>query len=117
MRMRTVLTVAALAIVTASGCGKHRKAATAPAAPPTYPGSYAQSCRNIAALPGGYIQADCADTSGHYLLTYLQASLCQGDIGNSNGLLACNGAVASLTPPGAAPASSDLPASSLRGDN
>jgi hypothetical protein len=115
--MRTVITVAALAIVAASGCGKHRKAVTAPAPPPTYPGSYAQSCRNISALDGGYIKADCADTSGHFLLTYLQASLCQGDIGNSNGVLACNGAVASLTPPGSPPASSELPASSLRGNN
>jgi hypothetical protein len=109
MRVRTILMVSVLAIFAASACGKRHKTAFTPGPPPAYPGSYAQSCRNITTLPGGYISAECADSNGRFDLSYIQASICQGDIGNKDGLLVCNGAIATINPP--PPPASDAPAS------
>lgn len=114
MRVRTGLAVAAIAIFAAAGCGKHKKAAFHPGPPPAYPGSYAESCRNIAAVAGGYISAECANSKGQFDLSYLQASTCHGDIGNNDGLLVCNGATATTTappPPASDAAASGAPAS------
>lgn len=58
-------------------------------------GSYTSSCRNVVSLGNGAISAECADGSGRFRSTTIQANQCQGDIGNQNGMLACNGAVAS----------------------
>ncbi len=58
-------------------------------------GSYTASCRNVTSLGNGAISAECADGSGRFRSTTIQANQCQGDIGNQNGMLACNGAVAS----------------------
>jgi hypothetical protein len=105
MRARNALAVAAMAIVAAAGCGKQKNDAI-PAGPPVaFAGSYVQSCRNIMALDGGFISAECADPKGQFDLSYIKAAACKGDIGNHNGVLTCNGAVASMTPPAPAPAS------------
>jgi hypothetical protein len=61
-------------------------------------GSYTASCRNIANLGNGAISAECADGSGHFRSSTLAAGQCKGDIGNQNGLLACNGAVSQAGP-------------------
>jgi hypothetical protein len=112
MRVRTVLAISAMAIFAATGCGRHKKAAFQPGPPPAYTGSYAQSCRNITGLDGGFISAECADARGQFQPSYIQASACKGDIGNNNGVLVCNGATASTTPPTAIPdAASDAAAS------
>lgn len=58
-------------------------------------GSYTASCRNVTSLGNGAISAECADGSGRFRSTTIQANQCRGDIGNQNGMLACNGAVAS----------------------
>ena len=103
MRVRTVLAISAMAIFAATGCGKHKKAAIQSGSPLAYAGSYAQSCRNIAGLDGGFISAECADAKGQFQTSYLQASACKGDIGNNSGVLTCNGATASATAPTAIP--------------
>jgi hypothetical protein len=99
MRTRTVLAVTAIAMIAAVGCGKHKKSQFQKGPPPAFAGSYAQSCRNITGLDAGFISAECADAKGQFDLSYIHASACKGDIGNSNGLLVCNGATASITPP------------------
>ena len=109
MRVYTVLAVAALSLIAATGCHRHSKKDFPPAPPPAYPGSYAQSCRAITTLDAGYISAECADEKGKFVTSYLQATACRGDIGNNNGMMVCNGAVASTTkpviqPPGASDA-------------
>jgi|GEM_PF-3000455 len=58
-------------------------------------GSFQGSCRNVTALGGGAISAECLDGGGRYRSSTLAAGQCQGDIGNQNGMLACNGATAS----------------------
>jgi len=103
MRVRTMLAIAALVLLTATACGKHKKSAFPAGPPPAYAGSYALSCRAITGLDGGFIAAECADTKGHFNVSYLQASVCKGDIGNNNGLLVCNGATATTTPPAVIP--------------
>ena len=115
MRLRTVLAVAAISLIAATGCQRHKKSAFQ-GPPPAYPGSYAESCRNITTLDGGYISAECASQKGVFNLTYLQAAACKGDIGNNNGVLNCSGAVATTTkpallPPAASDAESDAAAS------
>ena len=95
MRILTTMAVTtALAMMTAA-CGEPAKKAPPPPADAnmTFKGSYAQSCRNVVTLENGYMSAECAGADG-YIPTKIQASLCQGDIGNANGLLVCNGAVA-----------------------
>jgi hypothetical protein len=116
MRVHTVLAVAAVSLIAATGCHRHKKSDFPPAPPPAYPGSYAQSCRNITTLDGGYISAECANEKGKFDTTYLQAAACHGDLGNNNGTLVCNGAVATTTkpllqPPAASDAASDAAAS------
>jgi len=112
MRVHTVLAVAAISLIAATGCHRHSKKDFPPAPPPAYPGSYAQSCRNITTLDGGYISAECADEKGKFNTTYLQAIACRGDIGNNNGTLVCTGAVATTTKPVIQPpAASDTAAS------
>ena len=56
-------------------------------------GSYQGSCRNIQ-TSNGVLSAECADTQGNYRQSAINSSQCRGDIGNSNGMLACNGAAA-----------------------
>jgi len=85
--MRVLMATALAAATTLAG------AASIPSTAFAQGGSYQQSCRNISSLGNGVISAECADSSGRYRSTTLQASACQGDIGNSNGILACNGAV------------------------
>jgi hypothetical protein len=117
MRVRTVLAISAMAIFAATGCGRHKKAAFHPGPPPAYAGSYAQSCRNITSLDGGFITAECADAQGQFQTGYLQASACKGDIGNNNGVLTCNGATASTTAPAAIPtAASDAASDAAASD-
>ena len=116
MRAHTVLAVAAISLIAATGCHRHKKSAFPPAAPPAYPGSYAQSCRSITTLDAGYISAECADEKGKFITTYLLATACKGDIGNNNGVMVCNGATGSTTkpvvaPPGASDTASDAAAS------
>jgi hypothetical protein len=116
MRAYTVLAVAAISLIAASGCQRHKKAGFG-GPPPAYPGSYAQSCRSITTLDGGYISAECADEKGRFVTSFLQAAACKGDIGNNNGMLNCSGAVATtakpdLLPPGA----SDTPVSAAASD-
>ncbi len=112
MRVHTVLAVAAISLIAATGCHRHSRKDFPPAPPPAYPGSYAQSCRNITTLDGGFISAECADEKGKFVTTYLQAAACHGDIGNNNGVLVCGGAVATTTKPNLlAPPASDTPAS------
>jgi hypothetical protein len=99
MRVHTVLAVAAFSLIAATGCHRHSKKDFPPAPPPAYPGSYAQSCRAITTLDAGYISAECADEKGKFVTTFLQATACHGDIGNNNGIMVCNGAVATSTKP------------------
>jgi hypothetical protein len=99
MRAHTVLAVAAFSLIAATGCHRHSKKDFPPAPPPAYAGSYAQSCRNITTLGAGYISAECADEKGKFVTSYLAAATCHGDIGNSNGMMVCNGAVATTTKP------------------
>jgi hypothetical protein len=111
MRARIALAIAAMAMFAVAGCGKQKKAAipAGPPRPPAFAGSYVQSCRNITSLDGGFITAECADTQGHFDVSYIKAAACKGDIGNQNGMLTCNGAVATTTPPPPAPASDAAP--------
>ena len=99
MRVHTTLAVAAISLIAATGCHRHSSKDFPPGPPPAYPGSYTQSCRNITTLDGGYISAECANEKGRFDTTYLQADACRGDIGNTNGALVCNGAVATTTKP------------------
>lgn len=110
MRVKTLLAISIVAVFAASGCGKHKRTAFKPGPPPAYPGSYIKSCRNITTVPGGYFSAECANSKGQFDLSYIQATLCHGDIGNNNGLLVCNGAEATTSPP-PPPAASSAPAS------
>ena len=111
MRARTLWAIAGLALVMAA-CGKPKKAAIKPSGPPPFPGTYAQSCRGWTRMEGAVLSAECANTLGDYVLSYIQAGKCKGDIGNNNGMLACSGATGSLTPPPPEPAAaSDQPAS------
>ena len=116
MRAHTVLAVAAISLIAATGCHRHKKSAFQPAGPPAYPGSYAQSCRSIVTLDGGFISAECADEKGKFVTTYLQAAACKGDIGNNNGALVCNGAVATTTKPILAPPASDAASGAAASD-
>jgi hypothetical protein len=86
--MRILIATALAATTTLSGLAVTTTSAFAQG------GSYQASCRNVASLGNGFISAECADGSGRYRSSTLQASACQGDIGNQNGILACNGAVA-----------------------
>jgi hypothetical protein len=83
--MKQLLSVAAGAALLVLAAAPHARAQS---------GSYTASCRNIASLGNGAISAECADGSGHFRSSTLAAGQCKGDIGNQNGLLACNGAVA-----------------------
>jgi hypothetical protein len=98
MRARTTLVVAAMAIFAAAGCGKHKKA-QAPRPPVAFAGSYALSCRNIVTLDGGFVAAECANLKGHFDVSYIHAAACKGGISNIDGVLTCNGAVATTTLP------------------
>jgi hypothetical protein len=95
--MMRVLTMMALTAVTmaAAACGEPAKKAPPPPADAnfTFKGSYAKSCRDVTTVENGYLKAECAGVDG-FVPTKIQASLCQGDIGNNNGVLVCNGATA-----------------------
>lgn len=84
--MRILMATALLAATTLAGTAATTTSALAQG------GSYQGSCRNVANLGNGVISAECADGAGRYRSTTIQASACQGDIGNQNGILACNGA-------------------------
>lgn len=58
-------------------------------------GSFRGSCRNVISLGNGAISAECLNGAGRYRSSTIAAGQCQGDIGNQNGMLACNGAMAS----------------------
>jgi hypothetical protein len=98
MRVKLVLAVAAVSLI-AAGCHRHKGNPFPPAPAPDYAGSYAKSCRSITTLGSGFISAECADEHGKFITTYLLAAACHGDIGNINGVMACNGATASKTKP------------------
>jgi len=57
-------------------------------------GSFQQSCRNTSSA-NGVLTAQCADRGGAYHQSSLPFGKCRGDISNNNGVLTCNGAVAS----------------------
>jgi hypothetical protein len=57
-------------------------------------GSFQQSCRNTRSA-NGLLTAECADRGGAYHQSTLPFGQCRGDISNNNGMLTCNGAVAS----------------------
>jgi hypothetical protein len=59
----------------------------------TFQGSFQGSCRNVHTT-NGVLTADCADGHGAYRTSSINSSQCRGDIGNSAGLLRCNGATA-----------------------
>ncbi len=107
MRFRTFWAVAGLTLIVAAGCGKVKKAPAPPTisgVPGPYPGTYAKSCGNMTKLDGGVLRAQCAGVDGKFILSYIRADDCHGDIGNSNGMLVCNGATASTTALPALPA-------------
>ncbi|MDB5460640.1 MAG: hypothetical protein JWO72_2381 [Caulobacteraceae bacterium] len=56
-------------------------------------GSFQQSCRNTQTA-GGVLTAECADSNGRFHVSSIPFAQCRGDIGNNNGMLACNGASA-----------------------
>ncbi len=56
-------------------------------------GSYGASCRVVSAS-GGMLTAQCADIHGGSHTSTIPYTRCHGDIGNNNGVLVCNGAVA-----------------------
>lgn len=56
-------------------------------------GSFQQSCRNVA-FDGTSLSAECLSSRGAWRSSTLASTRCTGDIGNSDGLLACNGAKA-----------------------
>jgi hypothetical protein len=57
-------------------------------------GSFQGSCRNTSSS-NGMLTAECADGQGRFHFSSLPFTQCKGDIGNNNGMLACNGATAS----------------------
>ena len=59
-------------------------------------GSFQRNCRNFQ-TSGSTLSADCADSSGRYHSSRIAFGQCRGDIGNSNGMLSCNGATAIAT--------------------
>ena len=85
-------------------------------------GSYQATCRRIQAS-GAFLTAECRDPSGKYHSSTIAYTQCKGDIGNNNGTLFCNGAMATGAAPagggggggrasgGGAPAASNDPAS------
>lgn len=119
MRVLTTMALTTAMAMMAAACGEPAKKTPPPPADAnlTYKGSYAQSCRNVVTLENGYMSAECAGADG-YIPTKIQASLCQGDIGNSNGVLACNGAVAvdpaAPNTPAPAPAPAPTPAAETK---
>ncbi len=116
MRVWMTMTLAAAAM-TVAACGEPAKKEPPPPADANlaFKGSYAQSCRNVVTLENGYLSAECAGADG-YVPTKIQASLCQGDIGNNNGVLVCNGAVAvdPAAPNTPAPAAAPAPAAEAK---
>lgn len=54
-------------------------------------GSYTRSCNNIR-TQGGRLYAQCQDVRGERRSTSIEYGRCNGEIGNVNGLLTCNGA-------------------------
>lgn len=54
-------------------------------------GSFQSSCRNVQSS-NGTLTAECSDGRGSYRSSSINASQCRGDIGNSSGMLSCNGA-------------------------
>ena len=54
-------------------------------------GSYQRSCRNVR-FQGGLLSAECTGIRGETHRTAINAGQCRGEIGNANGVLACNGA-------------------------
>ena len=55
-------------------------------------GSFQRTCRRIE-VSGGMLTAECRDPSGHYHGSSLAYAQCNGDIGNDNGSLFCNGSM------------------------
>jgi hypothetical protein len=84
MRRLTVLGLASTAALFLAGT-----AAPALAQQPT--GSFQASCRDVA-VANGSLSAYCTDMRGQGHTSSIPYRQCRGDIGNNNGLLACNGA-------------------------
>jgi hypothetical protein len=116
MQTLAKLAVAGLAVMAVTGCGKrHKGPPSMSVAPAQFPGSYAQTCRDITLPGGGHLSASCEDTKGLYQTSDILASACQGDIANIDGVLTCKGATATVASPSGAPASDLEPASSAAG--
>ena len=59
----------------------------------TATGSFQSSCRNTT-TSNGRVFSECRAPDGQYRRSSIEFGRCSGDIGNQNGILACNGAVA-----------------------
>jgi hypothetical protein len=84
--MRNIFLASAAAATALAGLG-----VSAPAF--AQAGSYGGSCRNTQSA-NGVLTAECADGQGRYHTSSIPFGQCRGDIGNNNGMLTCNGAVA-----------------------
>lgn len=83
-----------------AGCGTKRSRAAAREAEATADlafvgpaGTYRSSCHN-SKIANGQLQSECLQPDGKRHLSAINVTSCKGDIGNQNGLLVCNGAVA-----------------------
>jgi hypothetical protein len=74
-------------------------AAAGPAQAQEPRGSFEASCRDIN-VQGGLLTANCKDMRGDYHVSSIPYRQCQGDIGNNDGVLNCNGAQAQIGGPG-----------------
>jgi hypothetical protein len=86
--MRNLFLASAAAATALGGLGLGAGAAHAQA------GSYVRSCRNIQSQ-NGMLTAECADEGGRFHVSSLPFTRCHSEISNINGMLSCNGAVAS----------------------
>lgn len=56
-------------------------------------GTYRSSCHK-SAIANGQLQSECLQPDGQHHRSTINVSHCHGDIGNQNGVLVCNGAIA-----------------------
>jgi hypothetical protein len=81
-----VLPLAAVALVL---CGCHKQAKDMNGKVVHFPGSYAQTCRNVSAGTDDVITAECMDAKSQFHTSSIKATACPADIANMNGVLAC----------------------------
>jgi hypothetical protein len=86
--MRNLLLASAAAATALGGLGLQVSPAQAQA------GSYVRTCRNIQSQ-NGMLTAECADEGGRFHVSSLPFTHCHSEVSNINGMLSCNGAVAS----------------------